>query len=158
MYSAGLNNYLRFASGDGFREIHCGIELMDTPIPLEEAIRDERTVWRRSEIIRIQAIELASYSCEINHSHQSFVSESTNKPYMEGHHAIPMNAQDHFNVSLDVYANIVCLCPICHRRIHYGIRDERVGMIQQIYDKRFARLARSGLAMSKDEFVDIAAG
>ncbi len=77
---------------------------------------------------------------------------------MEGHHALPMNAQDHFQVSLDVYANIVCLCPICHRKIHYGLRDDRVSMIRHIYDQRVSRLANSGIEISKEDFVEVAVG
>ncbi len=28
----------------------------------------------------------------------------------------------HKACSLDVYANIICLCPICHRLLHYGLK------------------------------------
>ncbi len=130
----------------------------DVPIVPEDAVIVEQTVWRRSGILRIQAIEMAGYECEMNPSHQTFISGSTNKPYMEGHHALPMNAQVHFQVSLDIYANIICLCPICHRKMHYGLLDDRVDMIRHIYNKRASRLAHSGIEISRDDFVDIAVG
>lgn len=158
MYSAGLNNYCRFTKGEGFHEIRSAVSKLDVPVEPEAAVVIEQTVWRRSGILRTQAIEMAGYACEINSTHQTFVSGSTNKPYMEGHHAVPMNAQDHFKVSLDVYANIVCLCPICHRKIHYGILDDRVDMIRQIYDQRVSRLAKSGIEISRDDFVEVALG
>ena len=77
---------------------------------------------------------------------------------MEGHHALPMNAQAQFHVSLDIYANIICLCPLCHRKIHYGLLDDRVSMIKQIYDQRASRLANSGIEISRNDFVDVAVG
>lgn len=72
---------------------------------------------------------------------------------MESHHAIPINQQKHFNCSLDVYANIVCLSPICHRLLHYGINNDK---LNQIYDERTDRLVHSGIKLSKSEFVEIA--
>ncbi len=158
MYSSGLNNYCRFAAGEGFSDLQYEMQALDVPIAPEVAVIVEHIVWKRSGILRTQAIEMANYSCEINPMHQTFISESTQKPYMEGHHLLPMNHQDHFSVSLDVYANIICLCPICHRKIHYGLKDDRVAMVGQIYDLRMSRLANSGLEMSKKEFVDVAVG
>ena len=61
------------------------------------------------------------------------------------------------NVSLDVYANIVCLCPICHRRIHHGLKLERIDMAKRIFDTRGERLENSGIIISSNEFVERAA-
>ena len=158
MYSAGLNNYFRFAGGEGFHDIRNKITLLDVPVVPEDAVMVEQVIWKRSGILRTQAIEMAGYSCEMNTSHQTFISGSTNKPYMEGHHALPMNAQAQFHVSLDIYANIICLCPLCHRKIHYGLLDDRVSMIKQIYDQRASRLANSGIEISRNDFVDVAVG
>lgn len=69
-----------------------------------------------------------------------------------------MNFQKDISVNLDVYANIVCLCPVCHRRIHYGLKDDRAMMIGKIYDSRASRLANSGIRMSKIDFIDAAIG
>lgn len=158
MYSSGLNNYCSFASGEGFHGIQLDTAALDVPVVPEAAVVVEQTVWRRSGILRIQAFEMAHYLCEMDASHKTFISGSTNKPYMEGHHLLPMNTQDSFSVSLDVYANIVCLCPICHRKIHYGLLDDRVSMIKQIFDCRVSRLANSGIEISKKDFVEIAIG
>jgi len=158
MYSAGLNNYCRFAEGEGFQGMLPKAAALDIPIEPEAAVIVEQTTWKRSGILRTQAIEMAGYSCEMNSAHKTFITESTNKPYMEGHHALPMSAQEAFPVSLDVYANIVCLCPICHRKIHYGLKDERADMIRRIYDQRSTRLANSGISISKEDFVDAAIG
>lgn len=72
---------------------------------------------------------------------------------MEGHHAIPMKKQESFDVSLDVYANIICLCPICHRLLHYGEDCDKDNLLNKIYYDRADRLASSGIRLSKEEFV-----
>lgn len=115
-------------------------------------------VWKRSGILRTQAIEFAGYKCEIDSTHQTFISEAGQKPYMEGHHALPMNMQKQYDVSLDVYANIVCMCPICHRRIHYGVKQDRIDMAKKIYEARNLRLENCGIKMDETEFVEVAAG
>ena len=149
MYSAGLNNYCRFASGDGFSEIAEKIKTFDVPVPKDQNLTITKTIWKRSGVLRTQAFEL-------NREHETFIAESTNKPYMEGHHALPMSLQDQFSVSLDVYSNIVCLCPLCHRKIHYGMENEKKIILDSIYAKRSSRLAKSGIRMSQDEFVRFA--
>lgn len=158
MYSAGLNNYCRFAAGEGFHEVQSQMIVLDIPVAPEAAIAVEQSVWKRSGILRAQAIEMAGYACEMDPLHQTFISEASKKPYMEGHHALPMNNQDHFGVSLDVHANIVCLCPVCHRRIHHGIKQDRIDMAKKIYDTRISRLMNCGIQLSEEEFVEVAAG
>ena len=156
MYSAGLNNYFRFANGEGFSEKKKELQNMDIEIPALEKTILEITKWKRSSIIKKQSIETADYKCEISSDHKTFIAESNHHPYMEGHHAIPYREQEHFDKSLDVYANIVCLCPICHRLLHYGVKDETTKMLNQIYLSRYERLAHSGIKLSKDEFIMIA--
>ena len=155
MYSAGLNNYCRFASGDHFFEAREKIKVLDVPMVPEKSASSSRSSWKRSNIIRTQAIELAGYECELDHAHHSFLAEKTHKPYMEGHHALPMSLQEYFTNSLDVYANVICLCPICHRRIHHGLKDDRIQMLNQIYVMRSDRLSNCGIKLSKEEFSDL---
>lgn len=63
----------------------------------------------------------------------------------------------YLNVSLDVYANIVCLCPICHRRIHHDLKFGRIDMAKRIFDTRGERLENSGIIICSNEFVECAA-
>lgn len=158
MYSAGFNNYYRFASGEGFTddmstESKNPIRLMDIPITAGKPYIMTHVEWSRSNILREQVLSIARHTCEIDRSHQSFIAEKTNNAYMEGHHAIPMKNQPQFKNSLDVYANIICLCPICHRRIHYGLKKDRVHMMSMLYESRADRLAKSGIRLSREEFV-----
>lgn len=168
MYSAGLNNYIRFAEGEFIhqdKENPVDVKQMDlpaAPVAPEDTIRDPASSyqitakhWRRSSIIRDQALEFANFHCELHPDHQTFIAESTHHPYMEGHHLIPMAKQGEFTHSLDVYANIICLCPICHRRIHLGLKSDRVDMLKEIYERRGERLQHSGLILTENEFVEL---
>ncbi len=155
MYSAGLNNYLRFATGEDYSMLFGKMETMDIPLLPAAATTTENTAWKRSNIIRIQTIISADYKCEIDNHHETFIAEKTGKPYMESHHAIPMRQQPRFDNSLDVYANLICLCPICHRRIHYGLKSERVDLNMRLYHKRAERLAKSGIVLNVQEFIEL---
>lgn len=59
------------------------------------------------------------------------------------------------SVSLDVYANLICLCPICHRLLHYGREDEKRVLLNQIYTDRASRLVNSGIKLSKNDFIEM---
>lgn len=155
MYSSGMNNYYKFASGKGFKDIHKEIELLDLEVPIGKLENREVKEWHRSTIIKTQAIETCSYECEINIQHYTFTAKSTGHQYMEGHHAIAMKNQPRFDKSLDVYANVICLCPTCHRLLHYGVDADKKILIKQIYDGRADRLARSGIRLSENEFEKI---
>ena len=156
MYSAGLNNYVRFALGEDFSANKDSIVQMDLVIP----IRNKREIVLesipRNGIIKNQSLESAHYECEIDSRHSTFISASTGRQYMEGHHAIPIKKQEHFDVSLDVYANVICLCPICHRLLHYGLNNEKRLVLDRIYYDRADRLAKSGIKLSMDEFASAA--
>ena len=157
MYSSGLKNYYLFASGEGFidnRNVDTEnpLRLMDIPITAGESSIVSYVEWSRSSILREQVLSTAGYVCEIDRNHQSFIAEKTNKAYMEGHHAIPMKNQPQFENSLDIYANIICLCPVCHRRIHHGVKTDRIHMMNMLYESRADRLARSGIRLSREEF------
>ena len=152
MYSAGLNNYIRFANGKGFENLHDRIQILDAEIPAVGKQIVFTNTWRRSSIIKMQSIESAGYKCEINQNHETFTAKSTGKPYMEGHHALPMRFQDKFTNSLDIYANVICLCPTCHRLLHYGVESEKKNVIDKIYYDRASRLAVSGIKIGKEEF------
>lgn len=152
MYSVGFNHYFRFANGDGFENIHEQIKSMDIEIPIANKQIATINTWKRSSIIKMQSIESAGYKCEINSNHKTFTAKRTGKLYMEGHHALPMKYQNRFQNSLDIYANVICLCPTCHRRLHYGVESEKMNVVDKIYYDRSDRLAASGIKIGKEEF------
>lgn len=156
MYSSGLNNYIRFAEGDDFQKNSQDLIVLDIEVPTINQTERRLLTYSRSSIIKHQSLEMAGYSCELDSTHKTFISKSNNKQYMEGHHALPIGMQEHFESSLDVYANIVCLCPVCHRLLHYGVDSEKKIYIDRIYEKRKDRLAQSGIRLSKNEFESFA--
>lgn len=156
MYSAGLNNYYRFASGNNYVDIKDRISLMDFIIPRNDLIIHRTETYKRSSIIKNQVIESVGYICELNSLHQTFISDSTHHPYMEGHHIIPMKMQKQFDNSLDVYANIICLCPICHRQLHFGLREDKIALLNKIYSARYERLHNCGLIINQDDLINLA--
>lgn len=156
MYSAGFNNYFKFAMGEEFESVGETIKLLDIEVPVSEPVVRESVSWGRSSIIKNQVLKLANYECEIDTRHKTFVAKSSGQQYMEGHHMIPMKKQPAFNTSLDIYANVVCLCPVCHRLMHHGLDDCKKTLLSQIYVARIERLANSGIRLSKEEFMRMA--
>lgn len=155
MYSAGLNNYLDFANGEEFVRSKINLSTLDMAMPVSQKEVRNQTVWKRSSIIKKQTVKAANYLCMIDTGHKTFIAESTHQQYMEAHHIISMYLQNKFPCSLDVYANVICLCPICHRLLHYGIKEQKSILLNQIYDERADRLVKSGIRISKNEFFEL---
>ncbi len=152
MYSAGMKLYIKFASGEEFTGTPGIMGVMDTPVPRPRQVKGATTTWARNGIIKKFAMQSATYLCEIDAGHTTFIEKGTDHQYMEGHHIIPMGRQDQFKDTLDATANIVCLCPICHRLMHYGRPCDKKDPLNEIYAKRADRLAKCGIRLSRDEF------
>lgn len=156
MYSAGFNNYIRFAEGTFLDKEKTKLVYLDKPLP----IKDTRTIIseanKRSYIFKVQTLKNANYMCEVNNAHETFLSKNNDKPYMEAHHIIPLKNQENFEFSIDNYPNLICLCPICHRKLHYGRDDDRTIVLENIYHQRKDRLASTGVFLSRNEFINFA--
>lgn len=116
-----------------------------------------RTVAKKAYISK-QALRMANFKCLFDNSHETFLTNKGN-PYMEGHHLIPCtvsNAENFWSKygrNIDCVENIVCLCPTCHRRIHFGSNDEKDTIIRFLYEKQIASLQAAGLDISIDELL-----
>ncbi|MCD8307337.1 MAG: hypothetical protein LUD51_03805 [Clostridia bacterium] len=152
MYSVGMNHYIMFARGEGFADVHSKIEVMDIEVPRPNKVTGSTSSWVRNGLVKRQAMQSVEYICEVNPAHTTFIQQGTSHPYMEGHHLIAMSLQGQFDTSLDSYANIVCLCPICHRLMHYGRPCDKKEPLDKIYADRADRLANTGIRLSRDEF------
>ena len=154
MYSAGLNHYIRFAEATELETQEVKIETIDIPIQVGKyTIEQGVKRWKGSALVKDQSLHGAGYQCEIEPQHHTFIAASTGKQYMEGHHLIAMQKQGLFHCGLDNYANIVCLCPLCHRRLHYATNEEKIPSLYKLYEDRKERLMHSGIKLSKEEFI-----
>ena len=154
MYSVAFKHFYRFACEDElfFAE---NLRQMDIPVSPPAASSTVRSGWRRNQIIAGQAIEGTNFTCENAPDHRTFIAKATGKPYMEGHHLIPMKFQSEFDTGIDVYANVVCLCPICHRLLHYGTDREKAYAAEKLFDARDERLQKCGIDISKRDFLKL---
>ena len=107
--------------------------------------------WATNPGIAKQVLEVRNYQCEANNSHITFTSDVTGNNYVKCHHLIPMKLQDNFNYSLDVPANIVALCPNCHRLFHHAKSDEKGNLIRKFYHERENKLRDFGVSISIDD-------
>lgn len=102
------------------------------------------------------ALANAEYECEVNTDHKTF-DNKMGKPYMEGHHLIPCSPKNaryfwnRFHVNIDCMENIVCICPTCHRNLHYGSRISRHHMLEILYRKRKTILEELGINLTIKE-------
>lgn len=87
----------------------------------------KRSIMFRARQRNLELVEYArwraNFKCEIDPEHHTFTSIASNQPYIEVHHLVPLSRQGDYKFSLDVAANVVALCPMCHKRMHHGILD-----------------------------------
>ena len=155
MYLAGFNRYIEFVEGKGFKKEISPLKLLDFPVDAHPSYEVVRQIPYRDRILVRQVIIAAEHTCETNANHVTFTSARFKTQYMEGHHLIPMNQQGHFDNSLDVYSNLVSLCPICHRLLHHGIESERKPVLRKLYDERKERLQSAGIRIGVGEFFEL---
>ncbi len=132
-------------------------EIIDSPISIPKPIIKNSGIktWPRNASIAANSIINSNYKCSFDNNHISFTSNKTKRPYMEPHHLIPLSEQARFSVSLDVESNIVSLCSNCHNCVHYGINEERLLILKQLYECRKDRLAKCGINITLTELLNI---
>ena len=107
-----------------------------------------------------QALVNSNFLCEADPSHQTFMT-SKGVSYMEGRHLIPCTAKNvktfwkRVGKSIDCVENIVCLCPTCHRKIHFGSEAEKRSIIKLLYNKQYSKLKKAGLDISEKELIGL---
>jgi hypothetical protein len=88
--------------------------------------------YQRNPSVSAIALQNANYRCELDSNHKTF-KQSNLRNYVEGHHVIPMHAQDEFEYSIDVPENIVALCPNCHRETHLSENKEKLKIVNKLF-------------------------
>lgn len=112
---------------------------------------NNKKVWSRNPKYATEAVADADYLCEINNQHKHFISKFNGENYVEAHHLIPMQYQEQFDNSLDIHANIVSICLVCHKKIHFGLFDKKKEILEKLFNSRRERLIKSGIYISLDE-------
>ena len=166
MYSVGLNHFVDFlgleVGGDAAAvpKVLTNEDLVKLDAPIAKPAVAPKVVygWNRDRVIVEQVLKADNYLCEIDAHHKTFVTRRNDQLYLEGHHLIPLSCQNKFDKSLDVYANIIGLCPNCHRQLHFGKKNEVRNILKGLYNLRADRLVKSGIEVSKDEFLALAVG
>ena len=108
----------------------------------EQEMYRELLAFQRDPVLAKKAIQKAGNKCELDPSHKSF-NDKDGKAYMEGHHLIPIAEQGNFQNSLNQAANMVCLCPNCHKEIHLGAN--RQTLVKTLWTQRQAGLNSAGI-------------
>ena len=88
-----------------------------------------------------------NYKCEVDASHESFT-DRTGHPYMEIHHLIPLHAQGDFKKDLNVEANMVCMCPMCNRKLAHASESLVEDVIVPLYYSHKDKLKEAGFDIS----------
>jgi 5-methylcytosine-specific restriction enzyme A len=117
-------------------------------------INNARTSFTRDATIAVEAIILSNFKCEVDSSHHSFTSGKYGRQYVEAHHLVPMKDQWRFSeASLDVHANIVALCPNCHRLLHHGLEKEYNIILRSLLESRQRRLTKCGIEIDFEQLI-----
>jgi 5-methylcytosine-specific restriction protein A len=120
----------------------------DAPKDKELQAQYKVTRHKRSAALAAREIKRAGRACQFDPSHKTFTAGSTGAAYVEVHHLIPMAASAKFEHSLDVSANLIVLCPLCHRAIHYGDTATKRAYLDKLFAERKKRLAESGVEIT----------
>lgn len=104
----------------------------------------------------VLALGKADYLCEANPNHITF-NKPNGRPYMEAHHLIPCTSANaskmwkYYKVNIDCVENMVCLCPTCHRKIHFGNEHEKESLLRLLYDKKKQLFHSSGINIDYED-------
>jgi 5-methylcytosine-specific restriction enzyme A len=112
---------------------------------------NNKKVWSRNPKYASEAIAYADYLCEFDNKHKHFISKFNGKNYVEAHHLVPMQYQEQFECSLDIHANIISICLVCHKKIHFGFFEYKKEILESLFNSRKERLIASGIAISLGE-------
>ncbi len=126
------------------------------PQPIRPSkINNDNKVYPRNLSYAKKALEKANFLCEVDRTHKTFVSKSTNTQYAEAHHLIPLQFQEKFIYSLDVPANIISLCPNCHRKLHFASINDKKEILEKLLENRNDELKQFGIDIREKELFKI---
>jgi 5-methylcytosine-specific restriction protein A len=91
----------------------------------------------RNNSLRDEVLKRANYTCELCKKTNTF-QDKDKRWYFEAHHIIPFNInnQKQFNLTLDHLSNLICLCPECHRKVHFSELKEQIYVLEFLLNKK----------------------
>ncbi len=159
MYSNAIKRYVEFFSSLSFNEnISKDTSRYDTieDSPQTKNINTDIIIQKkvnRDSKVSGNAIVNTGYKCEYDPNHYFFHSRSTNRAYVEAHHLIPMSAYDDFDYGIDVQANVISLCVVCHKKLHHATIEEKLDILRDLYNKRSERLEKCNIKITFENLV-----
>jgi 5-methylcytosine-specific restriction protein A len=126
-----------------------GIELPSGPKEKKSNVKpvsNNSSSFKRDPNVAAEALKRASYSCENDPTHTTFIT-SFGHQFMEAHHLIPMGAYDNFEFDIDVPENVICLCPNCHRAFHHSKMEVRAKLIEKFLTLRLSKIGSRGISI-----------
>lgn len=132
------------------------IEAADSRAP-KKVNRSSNSKYSVDPRISKTVLKQNNYICEIEKltgkRHETFYTDQKVQ-YMEGHHLIPMKAQKNFEENIDRSDNICCLCPNCHRAIHYGSSKEKKKRLELLYNEKIKKLKANNISIDFEELMN----
>jgi len=119
------------------------------PIPPKQSGKGNGS-YARNPNIAAAALANTEFKCELDANHATFISSAKNLPYVEAHHLVPMSQQPLYPFSLDVTANIVALCPMCHKLLHHAQPKNKRGHLLKLLRLRQDKLQEKGISVSAE--------
>lgn len=160
-----LENYLEASTRDDDFEEQKSIQMAYLPkdggkesyrVEPEYKVGTNGKAVKKRHYLAKQVLHDSDYKCAVCANHKTFLTKE-GVQYMEGHHLIPCtpsNAKefwDRFGANIDCIENIVCICPNCHRRIHFGSNTDKREMIEKLYEVKKAELERARIKIGLEE-------
>lgn len=102
---------------------------------------------------KLKVMAEQGYKCEVDPTHKTF-QDKNGYPYMEIHHLIPLSAQDKFKKDLNVEANMVCVCPMCNRKLAHASEDAVEDIVVPLYYSHKEKLKEAGFDISLRQLLE----
>lgn len=113
------NNIIRFRQYEKFKET---INKKENFVEKFISKRKRRTV----DLARLATGIAGDIRCKLCGEHHDLINENGDV-YVEYHHIIPLK-----DGGKDEYENLIALCPICHKKAHFGSKEQQIKIQEEL--------------------------
>ncbi|MCL2789474.1 MAG: HNH endonuclease [Desulfobulbus sp.] len=127
--------------------------------PLDYTGTEKSKTIKKNSSFAKRALQDAEYTCQVDSTHKTFITVY-DVPYMEGHHLIPCTVDrseafmKEYKKNIDCVANIICICPTCHRAVHFGDENTKTEKIKVMFAKQIEKLKKVGINITEGELLE----